>query len=166
MSVFAEPRRLIDKDEAVELLTAVLPDVDATELRKRLGSRKGFVWVKRGVTDKQQEEVFRLGLPGVGFLPENKRIYPNGPVGAHVLGFTNLDNQGIAGIEKWVDNQGLGDLKGAGFDVTPAGPEADLAVARHQGHLRGARRTRRRASTHFKAAGRLRPPSWTSTPAR
>ena len=119
MSVFAEPRRLIDKDEAVELLSAVLPDLDATDLRKRLGSRKGFIWVKRGVTDKQQEEVFRLGLPGVGFLPENKRIYPNGPVGAHVLGFTNTDNQGIAGIEKWVDNQGLGDLKGAGFDVTP-----------------------------------------------
>ena len=119
LSVFAEPRRLIDKDEAVELLSAVLPDLDATDLRKRLGSKKGFVWVKRGVTDKQQEEVFRLGLPGVGFLPENKRIYPNGPVGAHVLGFTNTDNQGIAGIEKWVDNQGLGDLKGAGFDVTP-----------------------------------------------
>ncbi len=119
MSVFAEPRRLIDKDEAVELLSAVLPDIDATDLRKRLGSKKGFVWVKRGITDKQQGEVFRLGLPGVGFLPENKRIYPNGPVGAHVLGFTNTDNQGIAGIEKWVDNQGLGDLKGAGFDVTP-----------------------------------------------
>ena len=119
MSVFAEPKRLIDKDEAVELLSAVLPDIDATDLRKRLASRKGFVWVKRGVTDKQQAEVFRLGLPGVGFLPENKRIYPNGPVGAHVLGFTNTDNQGIAGIEKWVDSQGLGDLKGAGFDVTP-----------------------------------------------
>ena len=121
MSVFAEPRRIIDKDEAVELLTAVLPDVDATDLRTRLGSRKGFVWVKRGVTQKQQEEVYRLGLPGVGFLPENKRIYPNGPVAAHVLGFTNTDNQGIAGIEKWVDNQGLGDLKGAGFRHHAAG---------------------------------------------
>ena len=119
MSVFAEPRRLIDKDEAVELLTAVLPDVDATDLRKRLGSRKGFIWVKRGVTEKQQAEVYRLGLPGIGFVPENKRVYPNGPVGAHVLGFTNTDNQGIAGIEKWVDAQGLGDLKGAGFDLTP-----------------------------------------------
>jgi len=119
MSVFAEPRRIIDKDEAVELLTAVLPDVDARELRNRIGSRKGFVWVKRGITQKQQEEVYRLGLPGVGFLPENKRVYPNGPVAAHVLGFTNLDNQGIAGIEKWVDGQGLGDLKGAGFDIKP-----------------------------------------------
>ena len=117
MSVFAEPRRIIDKDEAVELLTAVLPDVDARELRDRLGSRKGFVWVKRGVTAQQQAEVYHLGLPGIGFLPENKRIYPNGPIGAHVIGFTNLDNQGIAGIEKYIDGQGLGDLKGAGFDI-------------------------------------------------
>ena len=80
-----------DKDEAVELLTAVLPDVDAKELRDKLGSRRGFVWVKRGITPKERAEVFRLGLPGVGFLPEHKRVYPNGPVAAHVLGFTNID---------------------------------------------------------------------------
>ncbi len=119
MSVFAEPRRIIDKDEAVELLTAVLPDVDAKELRERLGSRKGFVWVKRGITPSQQAEVHHLGLPGIGFLPENRRVYPNGPIAAHVLGFTNLDNQGIAGIEKWIDGQGLADLHGAGFKLTP-----------------------------------------------
>ena len=119
MSVFAEPRRIIDKDEAVELITAVLPDVDAKELRVKLGSRKGFVWVKRGVTPQQQEEVYHLGLPGVGFLPENKRIYPNGAVASQVLGFTNTDNQGIAGIEKYVDGQGLADLHGAGFNLTP-----------------------------------------------
>jgi cell division protein FtsI (penicillin-binding protein 3) len=117
MSVFAEPRRIIDKDEAVELLTAVLPDVDAHELRDRLGSRKGFVWVKRGITPSQQAEVYRLGLPGIGFLPENRRVYPNGPLAAHVLGFTNLDNQGIAGIEKYIDGQGLADLHGAGFKL-------------------------------------------------
>lgn len=119
MSVFAEPRRIIDKDEAVELLTAVLPDVDARELRERLGSRKGFVWVKRAVTPKQQEEVYHLGLPGVGFLSESKRVYPNGPVAAHVLGFANLDGAGISGLEKYVDGQGLADLHGAGFSLTP-----------------------------------------------
>ncbi len=118
MSVFAEPRRIIDKDEAVELLTAVMPDVNATDLRERLGSRKGFVWVKRGITPSQQAEVYRLGLPGIGFLPENRRVYPNGPVAAHVLGFANLDNQGIAGIEKYIDGQGLADLHGAGFKLT------------------------------------------------
>jgi cell division protein FtsI (penicillin-binding protein 3) len=121
MSVFAEPRRIIDKDEATELLTAVLPDLNARELRDRLGSRKGFVWVKRGITPKQQQEVYHLGLPGVGFLPENKRVYPNGPIAAHVLGFANLDNVGIAGIEKYIDGQGLADLHNAGFNLTPDG---------------------------------------------
>ncbi len=119
MSVFAEPRRLIDKDEATELLTAALPQVDAKELRDRLASKKGFVWVKREVTPHQRDEVFHLGLPGVGLLAENKRVYPNGPIGAHVLGFANIDNAGIAGIEKYIDGQGLADLHGAGFSVTP-----------------------------------------------
>jgi cell division protein FtsI (penicillin-binding protein 3) len=118
MSVFAEPRRIVDKDEAVELLTAVLPGVDARELRARLGSRKGFIWVKRGVTPQQQTEVYHLGLPGVGFQPEYKRVYPNGPVAAHVLGFANLDGIGISGLEKYVDGQGLADLQGAGFSLT------------------------------------------------
>jgi cell division protein FtsI (penicillin-binding protein 3) len=119
MSVFAEPRRIIDKDEAVELITAVLPDVDAKELRERLGSKKGFVWVKRQVTEKEQEEIFHLGLPGVGFLPENKRVYPNGPLGAHVIGFVDKDNIGIAGMEKYLDQQSLTDPHVAGFTVDP-----------------------------------------------
>jgi cell division protein FtsI (penicillin-binding protein 3) len=118
MSVFAEPRRIIDKDEAVELLTAVLPDVDAVELRKKLGSRKGFIWVKRAVTPAQQQEVHHLGLPGVGFMPEHKRVYPNGPIAAHVLGFANLDGAGISGLEKYIDGEGVSELAGAGFKLT------------------------------------------------
>jgi len=119
MSVFAEPRRLIDKDEATELLTAVLPNLDARDLREKLASKKGFVWVKREVTPKQRDEVFHLGLPGVGLVPENKRVYPNGPAAAHVLGYVNIDNAGIAGIEKYIDGQGLADLHDAGFSLTP-----------------------------------------------
>lgn len=120
VSVFAEPRNIIDKDEAVELLTAVLPDLDASDLRNKLGTKKGFVWVKREITPRQQAEVHRLGIPGVGFLPENKRIYPNAEAAAHVLGFANVDNVGIAGIEKYIDSQGLQDLNGAGFNITSA----------------------------------------------
>ena len=141
MSVFAEPRSIIDKDEATELITAVLPDVNASELRDKLGSRKGFVWIKRDVTPQQQQEIFRLGLPGVGFLPENKRVYPNGPLGAHVLGFTNSDNNGIAGIEKYLDGQGLADLHDAGLQPRAGKPEADRLVARHARDPRVARRT-------------------------
>ena len=119
MSVFAEPRRIIDKDEAVELITAVLPDVNAKELRERLDSKKGFVWIKRQVTQKEQSEIFHLGLPGVGFFPENKRIYPNGPLGAYVIGFVDKDNIGIAGMEKYLDEQSLTDPHVPGFNVDP-----------------------------------------------
>ncbi len=117
MSVFAEPRRLSDKDEVTELLTATLP-VDAKQLRERLGSRKGFVWVKREVTPHQRDEVFHLGLAGVGLLAENKRIYPNGPLAAHVLGFADTDNIGVAGMEKYVDGRGLASLHSLGFELT------------------------------------------------
>jgi cell division protein FtsI (penicillin-binding protein 3) len=120
VSVFAEPRNVIDKDEAVELLTAVLPDLNARELRERLNTRRGFIWVKREITPRQQAEVHRLGIPGVGFLPENKRVYPNAIAAAHVLGFADIDNVGIAGIEKYIDSQGLQDLNGAGFAVQAA----------------------------------------------
>ena len=114
-SLFAEPRKIIDVDEAVELLTAVLPDLDATEVRERLSSKRGFVWLKREITPQQQQEIHRLGIPGVGFLTENKRIYPNGPVVSHEIGHVNIDNQGIAGIEKWLDGQGLAALHMAGL---------------------------------------------------
>lgn len=133
VSVFAEPRRIFDKDEATELLTAVLPDLDAKELRDKLNTKKGFVWVKREITPRQQVEVHRLGIPGVGFVPENKRVYPNGPAAAHILGFANIDNVGIAGIEKWIDSQGLQDLNGAGLatqasDLKPVQLSIDLRV--------------------------------------
>ncbi|PPQ29910.1 penicillin-binding protein [Rhodoblastus sphagnicola] len=115
MSVFAEPRSIVDKDEATEQLTAILPDLNASELREKLGKKKGFVWVKREVTPTQQNQIFRLGLPGVGFLPEHKRVYPNGRLGSHVVGFTNADNDGLMGVEKYLDDQGLGALRASGI---------------------------------------------------
>jgi cell division protein FtsI (penicillin-binding protein 3) len=114
-SLFGEPRRIIDVDEAVELLTATLPDLDAKELRERLSSNKGFVWLKREITPAQQRQIHKLGLPGIGFLAENKRVYPNGPDVSHLIGHVNIDNQGIAGIEKWLDGRGLADLHRLGF---------------------------------------------------
>jgi cell division protein FtsI (penicillin-binding protein 3) len=131
-SLFAEPRRIIDVDEAIELLTAEMPDLDTNELRERLGGKRGFAWLKREITPAQQAEVHRLGIPGVGFLTENKRVYPNGPEVSHLLGHVNVDNQGIAGIEKWLDTQGLADLHRAGFasdrEQEPVALAVDLRV--------------------------------------
>ncbi len=127
-SLFAEPRKLIDVDEAEELLTAVLPDLDAGEVRERLSSKRGFVWLKREINAKQQQEIHRLGIPGVGFLTENKRVYPNGPVISHEIGHVNIDNQGIAGIEKWVDGQGLAALHMAGLATDRLQQPVQLAL--------------------------------------
>jgi cell division protein FtsI (penicillin-binding protein 3) len=127
-SLYAEPRRLIDVDEAVELLTADLPDLDATELRERLSSKRGFVWLKRDITPDQQSEIYHQGLPGIGFLNENKRDYPNGAEVSHLLGHVNIDNQGIAGIEKWLDGQGLAALHMAGLATDRLQTPVQLAV--------------------------------------
>ncbi|MFG1187257.1 MULTISPECIES: peptidoglycan D,D-transpeptidase FtsI family protein [Xanthobacter] len=114
-SLFAEPRRLIDPDEALEGLLKVLPDLDVEEARKRLNSGKGFAWLKREITPAQMRAIHRLGFPGIGFLKENRRIYPDGPIISHVMGGVNVDNQGISGIEKWIDSRGLAELHLAGF---------------------------------------------------
>lgn len=114
-SLFAEPKHIIDPDEATELITSVLPDVDATLLRKKLSTRDGFVWIKREITPTQQAQIHDLGIPGIGFRSENKRFYPGGPAAAHIVGLVNVDNQGIAGIERAIDERGLADLHSAGF---------------------------------------------------
>src|SRR3954451_25082312 len=127
-SLFGEPRRIIEKDEAVELLTATLPDLDGGEVRERLSSKKGFVWLKREITPAQQQEIHRLGIPGIGFLRENKRVYPTGNEVAHLIGLVNIDNQGIAGMEKWLDSNGLADLHRAGFATDRLQRPVELSV--------------------------------------
>ena len=88
----------------------------------------GFVWLKREITPKQRAEIHRLGLPGIGFLPENKRVYPNGAEVSHLIGHVNIDNQGIAGIEKWLDGRGLADLHLAGLATDRLQKPIELAV--------------------------------------
>ena len=127
-SLFAEPRKLIDVDEAVELLTAVMPDLDTAELRERLSSKRGFAWLKREITPQQQIDIHRLGIPGIGFLTENRRVYPNGPLVSHEIGHVNVDNQGIAGIEKWLDGQGLAALHMAGLATDRLQRPVELAL--------------------------------------
>src|SRR5204862_48572 len=123
-----DPRRIIDKDEAIELLTATLPDLDTGEVRDRLSSKKGFVWLKREITPLQQQEIHRFGIPGIGFLRENKRVYPTGNEVAHLIGLVNIDNQGIAGMEKWLDSNGLADLHRAGFATDRLQRPVELSV--------------------------------------
>jgi cell division protein FtsI (penicillin-binding protein 3) len=154
-SLFAEPRHLIDTDEAIELLTATLPDLDNAEVRDRLSSKKGFVWLKRDITPQQQLDIHRLGIPGVGFLRENKRVYPTGNEVAHLIGLVNIDNQGIAGMEKWLDNNGLADLHRAGFATDRLQQPIELSVDLRVEHALRDELQKAKDKFHAKAASGL-----------
>jgi len=114
-SLYAEPVKMFDVDGTIEDLRTVLPDLDAADLRRKLTSGKDFVWLKREITPTEKTAIHGLGLPGIGFLEENKRVYPAGPITSHVLGYVNIDNQGIAGFEKHLDADWLGALHSAGL---------------------------------------------------
>jgi len=133
-SLYAEPRRILDANEAAIAVNSVLPDLSADWLRQRLEGDAGFVWLQREITPRQQDALHRLGIPGIGFLTENQRFYPGGPVASHIVGHVNVDNQGIAGIEKYIDDLWLGDLQQFGFantgvgDLEPVQLSVDLRV--------------------------------------
>ncbi|QPC88207.1 penicillin-binding protein 2 [Mesorhizobium sp. NBSH29] len=116
-SLFAEPRRIVDADEAIEKIATVLPDLDFEQTYNKLKSGAGFVWLKRQLSPRQQNDIMALGIPGIGFRTEKRRFYPGGPTASHILGLVNIDNQGIAGIEKYIDEQGLADLQASGLAV-------------------------------------------------
>ncbi len=104
-SLFADPARVLDRDEIVEKLASVFPDLDANGMRKDLADRsRRFVWLRRGLSPRKAQEVHNLGLPGLDFRRELRRAYPGGTLAGHVLGYVNIDNRGVAGIERYVDD--------------------------------------------------------------
>lgn len=117
VSLFAQPHKIADPDEVVEQLALVLPDLDIKGTYRKLSSKSQFQWLQRQLTPGQQSAILARGIPGIGFRPEKRRFYPGGPTASHVVGHVNIDNVGIAGMEKFVDGQGLGDLALAGLTV-------------------------------------------------
>ena len=100
VSVFADPAEVIDPDQTVKKLQTVLAGIKAESLVQRLGRKSRFVWIKRHITDRQQREIMRLGLPGVKFRTEYHRVYPQKALVSHLVGYVGVENQGLAGIEK------------------------------------------------------------------
>lgn len=98
-SLYADPREVWDVQETARALAAVLPEVDPEVAEERLGSRRSFVWLARNLTPTQRQAVFSLGLPGLHFVTEPRRVYPRGSLAAHILGFTDVDGKGRAGLE-------------------------------------------------------------------
>ena len=115
VSLYADPRKIVDPDEVVEKLAVVIPNLDWGDTYKKLRSKTGFQWLRRQLTPRQQADILALGIPGVGFRPEKRRFYPGGVTASHIVGHVNVDNQGLAGMERYLDQQGLSDLRAAGM---------------------------------------------------
>lgn len=121
-SLFAAPKHVIDRQELARKLSAVLEDMSEASILSKLASAKNFVWLKRNLTPGQQYEINALGIPGLHFKEEEKRFYPMGTLASHLLGYTDVDNRGIAGVEKYFDGQ----LSGS--ETAPQGIDLSIDV--------------------------------------
>jgi cell division protein FtsI (penicillin-binding protein 3) len=104
-SLYANPKLVLDPADAAAKLARVLPGLHEKETAAKLGSDRSFVWLRRSLTPKEQYAVNRLGIPGLFFQREERRVYPHGALTSHVVGFTDIDKRGLAGVEQYFDDR-------------------------------------------------------------
>ncbi|MBT6095765.1 MAG: penicillin-binding protein 2, partial [Rhodospirillaceae bacterium] len=104
VSLYADPVSVLDPAEAAVKLAEVMPELQVPELQRKLSAKGRFVWLARNLTPKQHHRINRLGLPGVGFHNGERRVYPHGNLVSHVLGLTDVDGRGVAGVENQFDS--------------------------------------------------------------
>jgi cell division protein FtsI (penicillin-binding protein 3) len=105
MSAFANPHLLLDPQDAARKIVSALPEFKYEDMKEKLEADKSFVWIKRGLSPREHFLVNRLGIPGLEFQAEERRIYPQGTTGAHIVGFASIDNAGLAGVERYFDQR-------------------------------------------------------------
>lgn len=106
-SVYANPKNIQNPKEAANILSEKL-NVNEEKIYNRVASNKSFVWIKRLADSKSAEELQNSDIKGLGFIPEPKRVYPNGTLMGQVIGFTDIDSIGIEGIEYKYDSSLIG----------------------------------------------------------
>jgi cell division protein FtsI (penicillin-binding protein 3) len=102
-SLYANPKQIVDAGDATRKLVKVFPNLGAAEVYAKLTSGKSFVWIKRHLTPAEQYSVNQLGIPGLEFEREERRVYPDAALTSHVVGYTGIDNAGFAGVERALD---------------------------------------------------------------
>lgn len=105
VNLYANPKHIKNPKDVAEKLNEIFPEVPYEELEKKLSRKGTFVYLKRQLSPNQQVQVNNLGVPGLEFEKCEKRIYPHHNLFAHVLGGTNTDNVGIAGIEQSMNDR-------------------------------------------------------------
>ena len=97
-SLYAVPRDITDKGLMAGKLSAIL-GIDRAEIYRRLAREKGFVWIARKISSARTEAIKKLKSPVLGFIKESMRVYPKGETACQLIGFTDIDNDGLEGIE-------------------------------------------------------------------
>ena len=97
-SIYANPKKVTNPSETAKILSEKL-DLSQKKILNRVSSDKSFVWIKRLADSESVEELQNLDITGLGYIPEPKRIYPNGHLLGQVIGITDIDSIGIEGIE-------------------------------------------------------------------
>ncbi len=98
-SVYADPSSIGKPREAAKQLANVL-DMDNRYIFNKLAKDLGFVWIKRHVDEDTARRVQNLKIRGIGTIKEGKRFYPKKKMASHILGFVDIDNNGLEGVEK------------------------------------------------------------------
>ncbi len=103
-SLYASPGEIADPGRIADILSDSL-DIDRDDLFKRLTSSRVLVAVKRKLDDNEVAKVEKLALPGLRFVNEMKRFYVSGASASHLLGFVDMDERGVGGIELSCDKE-------------------------------------------------------------
>lgn len=109
--VYANPQELIDPQDVAHKLKSVLHDLNEQETAQRLARHKQFVYIARNITPQQELAINNLGIPGIYFEPGEQRHYPLGHMAAQIMGAVDIDDNGIAGVERFFNKRLLVDRK-------------------------------------------------------
>ncbi|WP_081563247.1 peptidoglycan D,D-transpeptidase FtsI family protein [Parasaccharibacter apium] len=109
VQVYANPMEIIEPEDVARSLHTILPKLNMAETIRRLKQKKQFVYLARNIAPTDELAINNLGIPGIYFENGEQRHYPLGNVAAQILGSVDIDNHGIAGVEKFFNQRLLGD---------------------------------------------------------
>jgi cell division protein FtsI (penicillin-binding protein 3) len=99
-SLYADQKLMLDATYTAQELVKIFPDMAYGDTLKKLQGQKRFVWIKRNLTPDEQTKILQIGEPGLAFDYDYRRIYPQGALTAHMVGYTDVDGRGLGGVER------------------------------------------------------------------
>ncbi len=99
-ALYVESAKIFDRAEAVAALGRIFPDLDLERAASLVASDRKTALLRHNLSPEQAHAINRLGIPGLWLERQEQRFYPQGRLFAHAVGFTDVDNRGLAGVEK------------------------------------------------------------------